>query len=348
MGRDFYGILGVPRNANENQIRKAYKKLAVMHHPDKNLDRKEEASKKFKEISEAYEVLSNPEKKKLYDQFGEEGINPNVGGMPSGGGGGFSGFSDQRAQDIFSQVFGNKFGGKGGSSFFSFGGNDMDFEDDNQHGGFSGFNFGGMPSGGMPGGFNFGGGFGNQQHKRPRKPQPVTHEMYFSLEELYHGLTKKVKITRNVIMDDGRTLKAESEVKAFDVKPGWKSGTKITFEGAGDQPSKDAPPGDIIFMIQEKPHHLFKRAGDDLLHTATISLKEALCGGVYNLQHLDGSTLKIPLSNVITPGSVTTISGKGMPISRNPQQKGNLRVTFNVQFPNKITEDQKNKLKNIL
>eukprot|EP01091_Cochliopodium_minus_P003714 TRINITY_DN1368_c0_g2_i1.p1 TRINITY_DN1368_c0_g2~~TRINITY_DN1368_c0_g2_i1.p1 ORF type:complete len:349 (+),score=132.92 TRINITY_DN1368_c0_g2_i1:27-1073(+) len=348
MARDFYNILGVPRNANENQIRKAYKKLAVKHHPDKNLDRKEEASKKFKEISEAYEVLSNPEKKKLYDQYGEEGLNPNVGGMSSGGNGGFNGFTDQSAQDIFAQVFGNKFGG---ASFFGFGGNDSDSDDENQFGGFNGFNFGEMQSGGMPGGFNFGSGGFNQhtrQQKRPRKPETVTHDIHFSLEELYHGLTKKVKITRNVIMDDGRTLKAESEVRSFDVKPGWKSGTKITFEGAGDQPNKEAPPGDIVFLVKEKPHSLFKRSGDDLLHTANISLKDALCGGVYSLKHLDGTTLRIPLSNVVSPGSVTTISGKGMPVSRNPQQKGNLKITYNVLFPSKITEDQKNKLKNVL
>ena len=335
MGRDFYGILGVSKSADEKEIRKAYKKAAVKWHPDRNPDNKEEATKKFKEISEAYEVLSDPEKKKLYDQFGEEGVNPKASAGGAGGAGGFS-FSDQQAADLFARMFGGRMGGFGNSGpsnvHFSFGGDDED-----ELGGFSSF-FGGMP-GGM-------GGFRNQK-RGPRQAPATQHVLQFSLEELYTGLNKKVKITRQVLNEDGRTTRTESEVKAFDVKPGWKSGTKITFEKAGDQ-MPGTVPADIVFVIQDKPHPLYKREGNDLVHHASISLKEALCGGTYRLKHLDGTTLQIPLDSVISPGSRKVIYGKGMPIAKNPSQKGNLIVTFNVQFPSALSSSQKNQLQNIL
>ena len=342
MGRDFYAILGLSKGADEKEIRKAYKKLAVQYHPDRNQDNKEAATKKFKEISEAYEILSDPEKKKLYDQFGEEGVNPKAGGMPGGSSGGFS---QQQAQDLFARMFGGKNGG-----FFNFGGGNggnVHFQtsgfDDDEEDGFGGFpGFGGF--GGMPG---FGNSF-NKKQRGPRKPQPVAYELYFTLEELYKGLTKKVKITRKVVNNDGRSMREESEVKAFDVRPGWKSGTKITFDNAGDKPSLDAPAGDIIFVVKEKPHHLYKRDGNDLIHQVTIPLKQALCGGVLNLTDLEGNNLRVPYNEVISPGFVKTVYGKGMPISKNPSQKGNLRIVFNVTFPSNLNENQKKQLQNIL
>jgi curved DNA-binding protein CbpA len=132
-GKDFYDILGLSRGANESEIKKAYRKLAMKWHPDKNQDNKDFAEKKFKAVSEAYEVLSDPKKKDLYDQFGEDGLKEGFGG---GGG-----FNASNAEDIFAQFFGGGMGGGG-----PFGG----------MGGMPGGGFGGMPGGmgGMPGGFD--------------------------------------------------------------------------------------------------------------------------------------------------------------------------------------------------
>jgi DnaJ domain len=170
-GKDYYKILGVKRNANEKQIKKAYRKLALKWHPDKN-DDKELATKKFAEISTAYEVLSDEEKRKVYDQFGEDGLKHGGGGGPGGPGGGFGGGSQHfefHGSDPF-DLFRKMFGGGGGEVRFEFEGMPAGFG--GMPGGFGGMpggfagGFGGMPGGfgGMPGGFGGmpggGGGFG--------------------------------------------------------------------------------------------------------------------------------------------------------------------------------------------
>ena len=113
-GRDFYKILGVERDASENELKKAYRKLAMKWHPDKNPDKQEQAEKKFKEVSEAYEVLTDPKKKEIYDRYGEDGLQDGFGGS----GGGAHGFSQQHAHDIFAQFFGGGGGGMGGMGGF--------------------------------------------------------------------------------------------------------------------------------------------------------------------------------------------------------------------------------------
>ena len=178
-GKDFYDILGLSRGASESEIKKAYRKLAMKWHPDKNQDNKEYAEKKFKSVSEAYEVLSDPKKKELYDQFGEDGLKDGFGG---GGGG----FHASNAEDIFAQFFGGGMGGGMGG----------------------GHPFGGM--GGMPGGFGgMGGDFGRNgmggmgggpSRQQPRKKaDPNEQELKLTLEEMYYGVTKKLKHTRTVI-----------------------------------------------------------------------------------------------------------------------------------------------------
>ena len=156
-GKDFYDILGLSRGANESEIKKAYRKLAMKWHPDKNQDNKDFAEKKFKAVSEAYEVLSDPKKKDLYDQFGEDGLKEGFGG---GGG-----FNASNAEDIFAQFFGGGMGGGG-----PFGG----------MGGMPGGGFGGMPGGmgGMPGGFGGMPGGGGQKNgfSHVEMPPPVAVE----------------------------------------------------------------------------------------------------------------------------------------------------------------------------
>lgn len=133
----------------------------------------------------------------------------------------------------------------------------------------------------------------------------------------------------------------------IDIKPGWKKGTRITFPGKGNE-EKGMSPGDLIFIIDEKPHDVFKRDGNDLLLSKRISLLEALTGKTLNLITLDGRRISLPITNVINPGHELVLPNEGMPISKEPGKKGKLKVKFDVKFPSRLSEDQKSALKKVL
>jgi len=272
MGKDYYKSLGINKDAKEDEIKKAYRKMALKYHPDKN--KSPGAEEKFKEIAEAYEVLSDPKKKEIYDVHGEEGLKG--GGSPGGGGGGaggtfhynFHGDPHETFRMFFGDEnpFGNMFSGFGGpgmhgmgpgmggprghhNMFFNTGGDPMDIDDD--------------PFG----------GFGPRGMGRKRQDPPVVHDLQVSLEDIYRGTTKKMKITRKVANPDHRTTRVEEKVLTVDIKPGWKSGTKITFPKEGDQ-LPNSIPADIVFVIKDKPHHTFKRDGSNIIYKAKIGLRE--------------------------------------------------------------------------
>lgn len=141
----------------------------------------------------------------------------------------------------------------------------------------------------------------------------------------------------------------KEKILEFDVKQGWKDGTKITFEQSGDQLHPTIPQNDIEFVIESIPHSLFKREGDDLIYTAAISLKQALCGGYFEMQHLDGVKRKIPLKGITTPNTKRTIQNEGMPISKSKnKERGNLHIIFDVIFPEDIDEEVKQQLEKLL
>jgi len=175
----------------------------------------------------------------------------------------------------------------------------------------------------------------------------VEHDLYVSVEELLIGCTKKMKITRRVASPDGTTRK-EDKVLTINVKPGWKAGTKITFPREGDQSSHKIP-ADIVFIIRDKPHPLFKREGHDVRYTAKISLKEALCGCTISIPTLTGErvTQKF-ISEVIKPTSTRRITGQGLPHSKNPNIRGDLIVNFEIKFPESLPEGSKSILHDIL
>ncbi len=352
MGKDYYNILGVSRSASESEIKKAYKKLALKFHPDKN--KSPGAEDKFKQVAEAYDVLSDPEKKSTYDRLGEDGLKGSAGsGGFHSGSGAFHGDAD--AFKIFETFFGGQdpFGGGSGGSFFMGGmpgsnskrhrqgsgqgsnpfasrfqqHEDMDFE----------------PFGGSGGGM-FGHGHGAASHGRGPKDPAVEQDVNLSLEELYHGCTKKLKISRRVLNPDG-TGSPKDKILTITVKPGWKEGTKITFPEEGDQ-APGRIPADIIFTVKQKPHPLFKREGNDLICTMPITLRDALCahqsqvhGIPYMVQVplLNGTQLGVPVNTVITPNTRIPIQHQGMPLSKSPNSRGNLIVTFDIQFPNELS-----------
>lgn len=265
MGKDYYQILGVSKGAADDEIKKAYRKLALKYHPDKN--KSAGAEEKFKEIAEAYEVLSDKKKRDIYDKYGEDGLKGGAGQGNSSNNYSYTFHGDPRA--TFAQFFGssNPFGnifGTGGSMFDD----EMDFDDGFMRmshgppgmGAFrsQSFNVHGSPMGGRP---------------REKVQDPaIEHDLYVSLEDIMRGCTKKMKISRRVLQADG-TSRKEDKVLTINVKPGWKAGTKITFQKEGDQGMHKIP-ADIVFIIRDKPHPIFKREGNDIRYSTSISLKQ--------------------------------------------------------------------------
>ncbi|CAA7061831.1 unnamed protein product [Microthlaspi erraticum] len=341
MGVDYFKLLQVDRSANDDELKKAYRKLAMKWHPDKNPNNKKEAEAKFKQISEAYDVLSDTQKRAIYEQYGEEGLKnqappPGAGGYPGGGEGGGASFhfNPRSADDIFSEFFGFTkpgFGmGMGGDS----------------RAGPSGFKYGddifaSLRAAAAGGGG--GGGGGGETSMPARKAGPIERQLPCSLEDIYKGVTKKMKISRDVFDSSGRPTAVE-EILPIDIKPGWKKGTKITFLEKGNE-QRGFIPSDLVFILDEKPHPLFKRDGNDLVVTQKISLVEALTGYTAQVTTLDGRTLTVPVTNVISPSYEEVVKGEGMPVPKDPSRKGNLRIRFTIRFPSKLTPEQKSGIK---
>eukprot|EP00249_Psilotum_nudum_P016828 c26001_g2_i2 orf=372-1397(+) len=337
MGVDYYNVLKVGRNVSEEDLKKAYRKLAMRWHPDKNPNNKKEAEAKFKQISEAYEVLSDPQKRVVYDQYGEDGLK---GQMPSTGSGagafangsGQSGyrFNPRNAEDIFAEFFGasNPFSGMNGSAFGSRNGRptfgDGKFGTENS---FRSFNESGTSSG-------------------LRKAAPIENKLPCTLEELYNGCVRKMKISRSIIDASGKSMLVE-EVLSIGVKPGWKKGTKITFpEKGNEQPG--LIPADVVFVIDEKPHDVFKRDGSDLVVVQKIALVDALSDYTISVITLDGRTLNIHCNEIITPGYEKVLPKEGMPIAKETRKRGNLIIKFDIKFPSRLSTEQKSGLKRLL
>jgi len=343
MGKDYYELLGVSKTANDEEIKKAYKKAALKWHPDRNPNNKEEAERRFKEISEAYSVLSDKQKREIYDRYGEEGLKtggtpgpeggPDFSGFSQTGGfpGGFtfrtSGFSASDAEELFAKMFGTRHPG----SFGSFGEDDED-----SFGGFGGFP-------GMGARTTFG---SSRPSRKPRKAPPIEREFFCSLEDLFKGTTKKLKVSKTIMDASGKSMPVE-KILTIDIKPGWKQGTKIKFENEGDE-RPGIEPADMVFILKEKPHPYFKREGDDLLYHAKMSLKDALTNPVIEINTLDGKKKRIKMPGIVTPTTREIIPGEGMPNSKNPSRRGNLILTFDIQFPSYLSDDQKQKLASIL
>ncbi len=366
-----YDSLGVPSSASQEEIKKAYRKAALKWHPDKNKD-KPEAGEKFKEVSQAYEVLSDPEKRKVYDQYGLEfllrggGAPPpgaEEGGMPGGAGGAFpggfqsfgggpgggrsfhfstnggsGGFNFGNPEDIFAQFARNSGGGGGGASF---GGDDDLFDLLGGMGGSRSRRAGG-------GGFSSA-GFGGSPRAQPRPQTPevsiVEKDLPVSLEDLYKGSKKKMKINRKKFDANGQRSK-EEKILEMDIKPGLKAGSKIKFAGVGDE--TDGGSQDLHFIVSEKQHPTLKREGDNLRTTIELDLKEALTGWERRVKTIDGKELPVRGGGPTQPGSVQTFPGQGMPISRKPGQRGDFLVEIKVKFPTSLTSAQKTKIKEAL
>ncbi|KAJ3121881.1 hypothetical protein HK098_003300 [Nowakowskiella sp. JEL0407] len=323
-----YEALGVDPGASDNDIKKAYRKLALKFHPDKNPD----AGDKFKEISHAYEVLSDPNRRENYDRFGEEGAGE--------GGPGFS------PEDLFSQLFG---GGGGFGRQQQRGprrGKDMAHQlkvslEDMYKGKLSKLRLSKQVLCATCDGKG-----GKEGAVKPCEPcggrgvKIIMRQMGPMIQQMQQTCTSCNG--EGEIIDPkfrckdclGKKISNEMKVLEVHIDKGMTDGQKITFSGEGDQ-APGIIPGDIIIVLEEKAHDRFKRKGDDLYVEVQIDLVTALAGGQCTIPHLDGRVLLITVvpGEVIKPKETKCIANEGMPIYRHPFDKGNLYVSFDVIFP---------------
>jgi len=303
-------------------------------HPDKHQDAKAKqiAEEKFKDIAEAFDVLSDKDKRKVYDQFGEEGVK-----AQASGGGQYSGVDPS---ELFSRFFGT-------DSPFRF------FFDDEMGGGMpQGATFiqmGGMgPSGFSRGGFNNSGAqsFSGSRPSPPPETRCSPIDLNLTLEELYSGCKKRLKVSR--MRWHGNERSREERILEIDIKPGWKDGTRVKFDGEGDQDAPRARPGDIAFIVKSKPHNSFTRDGSHLIHRVTIPLARAFQGFVVPIKTLDGRELKVSVESIVNPKTRRIVPNEGMPISKRPGERGDLILEFDIVFPKQLSEDQKRSMVKIL
>lgn len=260
-------------------------------------------------MSEAYDVLSDPEKKAVFDEYGYEGLRDGV-PDPSTGGvkGGYS--FKQNTGEIFSSFFGTD------NPFYDFGfGESMPFTS-------------------------------RLAKPGPQKGPAVTSPLPCSLEELFNGCTKRISISRKrydaegVLVDEGKEL-------VVRVRPGWKEGTKITFPSEGDE-GPNIIPSDLVFVVKEATHTVFRREGSNLVVVSSISLADALTDCTLSIPTLDGRTLSLPCPEIVSPSYERILVGEGMPLSKKPGQRGDLILRFSIRFPTHLNEEKKTKLRAIL
>ncbi|KAF5741538.1 dnaJ subfamily B member 11-like [Tripterygium wilfordii] len=321
-GKSYYDILQVRKGSSEEQIKRAYRKLALKYHPDKNPGN-EEANRKFAEISNAYEVLSDGEKRNIYDNYGEEGLKQHAASGGRGGGG-------MNINDIFSQFFG--------------------------------------------------GGSMEEEEERTAKGDDVIVDLDATLEDLYMGGTMKVWREKNVIKPatGKRRCNCRNEIHhrqigpgmfqqmteqvcqecqnvkyvregffiTVDIEKGMQDGQEVVFYDDGE-PIIDGEPGDLRFRIRTAPHDTFRREGNDLHTTVTITLVQALVGFEKTIKHLDEHLVDIGTKGITKPKEVRKFKEEGMPIHFS-NKKGDLFVTFEVLFPASLTEAQKAKIKEVI
>lgn len=358
--RDYYDILGVSKGASADEIKKAYRKMAIKYHPDKNPDDKG-AEEKFKEAAEAYEVLSNPEKKQRYDQFGHAGA--------QGGFGGYGGGS-MNMEDIFSQ-FGDIFGGGGGSPFDSF--------------------FGG-------GGQSRGGGRRVQKGTNLRIKVKLTLEEIANGVEKKIKVNKQVlcntcdgtgakdkssfstcktcggsgavrRVTNTILGQmqttstcptcngEGSTITSKcntchgdgitrgEETISINIPAGVSEGMQLSMSGKGNAAPRGGVPGDLIILIEETPHESLKREGINVIYDLHVSFVDATLGSTIEVPTIDGKA-RIKLDPGTQGGKILRLKGKGIP-EVNSYHKGDQLIQINIWTPKIVSNEEREVLEKL-
>lgn len=352
MPKDYYEILGVSKDASDSEIKKAYRKLALKYHPDRNPDN-HEAEEKFKELGQAYEVLSDPDKKAAYDRYGHAAFEN--GGMGGGGGGG--GFHDP--MDIFAQMF----GGMGGfADMFSGGGGrgqkrsskrpgsdlryDLDITlEEAANGCTKELEIERLTTCKACNGT--GGKDGKTSHTTCRTCQGrgvLTQQSGFFVQQTVcptcRGSGETIENPCPVCRGEGRVR--ENARITMRIPAGVDTGDKLRSSGNGDAGVQGGATGDLYVFIEVKPHEIFTREGSDLLCNVPIPLATAISGGKLTVPSLDGAqTIKIPSGT--QSGVIFRLKGKGIKTLRS-ENKGDLLVEVEVEIPSALNSEQRAKL----
>ena len=358
--RDYYEVLGVEKNASADEIKKAYRKKAIQYHPDRNPGDKE-AEEKFKEAAEAYDVLSNPEKRARYDQFGHAGMSG-----AAGNGGPFGGFGGGMSMDDIFSMFGDIFGG---------------------HGGFGGFS-------------GFGGGGGNTQ-QRYHRGSDLRVKVKLTLKEISTGVEKKFKLkkyvpcphchgsgaegnsgvetcptckgTGSVIRNqqtilgtmqtrttcptcggEGHIIKNKckecggegivygEEIVTAKIPKGVAEGMQLSMSGKGNAGKHNGVPGDLLILVEEEPDKELIRDENDLIYNLLLNFPTAALGGTVEIPTIDGK-VKVKIEPGTQPGKVLRLRNKGLP-SVNGYGTGDLLVNVSIYVPETLSKDEKKAL----
>jgi len=306
---NYYHILEIGRNAKDSDIKNAYRRLALKWHPQKDPDNTEGHLEKFRDIAEAYTVLSDVQRRSKFDQYGSEGLKDGV--MEESEYRGYQYVGDPMA--LFADYFGttsphtvllNEYGGKFGL---------------------------------------------NRRQLVVENPSSEDTEMELmcTLEELYKGATKFLKVQRQRFDRDMKSI-VDSKCLTIKCEPGWKPGTRLRFKGEGNQIHPvDKKASDIIFTVLESPHPTFERVLEsyDLLYIHKCTLMDALCGHMISLDMLDESKMNLHVSETVSSGYEKRIIDHGMP--KPDKTYGDLIIRWDIKFP-ELTSEQKNAIKEIL
>jgi molecular chaperone DnaJ len=345
--RDYYEVLGVNRDASDEEIKKAYRKLAMKHHPDRNPGSKE-AEERFKEAKEAYEILCEPEKRRAYDAYGHAGVHPNMGGMGGADAAGFGGFAEAFG-DIFSDIFG---GGQGRGRSSVYRGADLRYNleitlEQAARGTETKIRIPTLET-------------CETCHGTGAKPgtHPKTCETchgagtvrlsqgFFSIQQTCptcHGSGK-------MVTDPCPTCRGSARVKkhktlSVKIPAGVDEGDRIRLSGEGESGVNGGPPGDLYVVMHLKPHPVFQRDGDDLHCQMPVSITLAALGGEIEIPTLEGSAkIKVPAET--QTGQVFRLRGKGIKGVRS-SYPGDLMCEVVVETPVRLTERQKELLREL-
>mmetsp|Transcript_40868 Transcript_40868/g.107292 ORF Transcript_40868/g.107292 Transcript_40868/m.107292 type:complete len:317 (-) Transcript_40868:139-1089(-) len=311
VAKNYYEILGIPRTAGEGDIKHGYRKLAMKWHPQRNPDQSAVAQEKFRDIAEAFDVLSDPGRRATFDQFGEEGLKTGVASLKAT----FRGYQytgDPYA--LFNEFFGSK------SPFAEVVRENGVLSDD----------------------------FVMRPLEIPKKKEdPLVVDFEVTLEELFVGAKKQISVSRTRLLPDRRTTGPNDKVLTVSLVAGWRDGTKITFAGEGNETHPQIAPGDLVLVLKQVPHARFVREVNDLVFTTKVALVDALCGHNVSIETLEGKTLSIPVPEVSNPKHEKRLPGRGMP-SSSGGAPGDLVIRFDIQFPNALSTSEKASMESVL
>ena len=335
--RDYYEVLGVQQNASDAELKKAYRRKAMKFHPDRNPD-SQEAEKNFKEVKEAYEVLSDSQKRAAYDQFGHAGVDPSAAGGAGGAGAGFG--------DVFGDIFGDIFGGGGGGGTRHHRGSDLQYNvqlslEEAVFGTTQDLRIPSMQS------CDTCSGTGAKEGTHPEtcstchgQGQVRMQQGFFSVQQTCPHCRGTGKIISNPCTScHGQGRVEKQKTLSVKIPMGVDTGDRIRLSGEGEAGINGGGPGDLYVQVHVKPHDLFTRDGNDLYCKVPLRFTVAALGGELDVPTLEGKvSLKIPAET--QSGKTFRLRGKGVKSVRNAVV-GDLYCTVNIETPVNLTKRQK-------